>query len=96
MKKKGRKAATVAEKAHMDSVASLGCIICKIFFNTFSPANIHHVRKHSRRDHIKVVPLCPRHHQSGGYGVAVHAGRQEWEKNFCTEEELLSKVQDLV
>jgi len=39
----------------------------------------------------QTIPLCKAHHQSGGYGVAIHAGQQEWEKNFCIEEVLYIK-----
>ena len=55
----GKRAATKAEKAHMDAVASLGCLICK------RPAAIHHARNRTgrRRDHMRVIPLCPAHHQ---------------------------------
>ncbi|MCP3681566.1 MAG: hypothetical protein GY861_02655 [bacterium] len=84
------KQATKAEKAHMDKVASLGCCLP----NCGQPAIIHHVRKHgSKRDHMKVIPLCPMHHRNEGeFGVAIHAGKNEWEKNFGTEESWLKVV----
>ncbi len=50
-------------KRHHDRVASLGCLVCK------APATIHHVTGYAdrmgrtTRDHWRVVPLCPRHHQ---------------------------------
>jgi hypothetical protein len=37
----------------------------------------------------KAIPLCPMHHQHGGWGVALHAGQKEFEKRYGTEEELL-------
>ena len=53
--------ATKEEKAHMDRVASIGCLICR------RPAAIHHARmpfSHGKkRDNMCVIPLCPAHHQ---------------------------------
>ena len=39
-----------------------------------------------------VVPLCDKHHQNGGYGIAIHAGQMAFEKNFMTERELLAET----
>jgi hypothetical protein len=84
--------ATAAEKRHMGMVAALGCLICR------QPANVHHCGTHmgGGRDNMKVIPLCHWHHQNGGYGVALHAGKKEWQKRHGTEEELLTKTQDLL
>jgi hypothetical protein len=37
----------------------------------------------------EAIPLCPNHHQNGGYGVALHAGQKEFEARYGTELELL-------
>jgi hypothetical protein len=44
------------------------------------------------RDDMKVIPLCHWHHQNGGYGIALHAGKKEWQKRYGTEEELIIKT----
>ena len=82
------KPATKSEKAHMDRVAALGCIICGM------PACIHHVRKNAEnRNHMMILPLCDDHHSNYGvFGVALHAGVNEWEKNFGTQEKWLAIV----
>ena len=89
-----RKAATKAEKAHMDKVARLGCIICG------GPACLHHPRMGQglgqRASHYDVIPLCYLHHQGGGYGVAIHAGQKEFERLYGTEAELLAKVREQI
>lgn len=68
-------------------VVSLGCIICGM------PANAHHIRfgqgMAMRARDALAIPLCPIHHQSGGLGVAFHAGPKSFERNFGTELELL-------
>jgi hypothetical protein len=69
-----------ADRRHLDAVAALGCCICGC------EAEIHHVRREGApRDHKRVIPLCPRHHRTGGQHVAVHAGRESWETNHGTE-----------
>ena len=85
-----------AEKTHLSRVAGLGCIVCKNLKLGETPAELHHIRTgHGigpRADNFKVIPLCPSHHRQGGYGIAIHAGRQAWENNYGTETELLVQV----
>ncbi len=82
-----------AEKKHLDLVASIGCILC------FAPAEIHHLTGAGmglKSSNYDVIPLCPPHHRIGGWGVAVHAGTKEFEKNFGTQKELLEKTRQLI
>lgn len=84
------------EKRHMSRVAGLGCIVCRNEGYGASPAACHHIRAgqgmSQRASNYEVLPLCGAHHQTGGYGVAIHAGQKEWEKRYGTELELLSQV----
>ena len=86
------KPATKAQKQRMAKVAELGCVICK------GPAAIHHCGTHmgGGRDHDKIIPLCGAHHQTGGYGVALHAGKARWEELHGTEDELMRKVEEML
>ena len=71
----------------LDDIAAMGCCICG------APAEIHHVRRGgAKRDDSKVIPLCPRHHRTGGHGVAIHAGRKSWEARFGDELDWLDKI----
>lgn len=83
-----------AEKAHLDKVASLGCIICG------GVAEIHHIRMGmglgQRNSHLNVIPLCHLHHRTGGHGIAFHAGKKTWQKKYGTEMELLNKVNERI
>ena len=88
---------TKAEKKHMDKVASLGCCVCVNIGAGETPAEIHHVGNGTmgkRAGNYEVIPLCHIHHRTGGYGVAVHAGRVQWESNFGTEQELLKQTME--
>lgn len=44
----------------------------------------------------ETIPLCPLHHQHGGYGVAFHAGPKRWQELHGTELELLSQINALL
>ncbi|MDO6706762.1 Ref family recombination enhancement nuclease [Photobacterium sp. 1_MG-2023] len=89
---------TKDDKMHLNSVQALGCIACHSLGYIDTPAEIHHVRTGQgmaqRASHKKVLPLCPHHHRTGGYGEAFHAGQAIWEKRFGTETELLALVEE--
>jgi len=83
---------TKDERAYQARVRELGCLICE------RPASLHHIRegvgRGQKSSEYDVLPLCPDHHQHGGYGVAFHAGKKKWQDNFGTEAELLRKVKE--
>ncbi|MDY0036706.1 MAG: Ref family recombination enhancement nuclease [Zoogloea oleivorans] len=87
---------TKAEKAHMDRVAQLGCILCRRNGYHGTPAELHHPRTGTgagrRAAHTDVIPLCPYHHRSSN--EALHAmGRKAWERHHgITELELLDET----
>lgn len=86
----------ISEKEHLNKLSDMGCIVCRNVGYGDSPAEIHHLRKGcgagQRASNYRAIPLCPQHHRLGGYGVAIHAGQKEWEKNFGTEEQLLEQA----
>ena len=89
-----RKQPTKAEKAHLDAVARLGCLICG------APAEVHHIMSGvgmgQRASHYDTIPLCPRCHRTGPVGVAIHAGKRTWEERHGTELEMLERVRELL
>lgn len=101
---------TKEEQAEMDEIAALGCIVEITEVDEWgfenkrmcgSPACLHHPTKGAgmgqRNPHKDVLPICPWHHQDGGYGEALHAGQEIWEKNFkATEAELLIRRDGLL
>ena len=88
------------ERDHLNRVAELGCVVCRLQHLGFTPAVIHHTRFSvglgQRAHYSKTIPLCPPHHTDGGYGVAIHAGKEAWERKYGTEQELLEVVIDLL
>ena len=91
---------TKAEQRHLSAVAELGCIACRRIGISDSPAEAHHIRSGvgmgQRSSHFEVIGLCPLHHRTGGYGVAIHAGQKTWEAKFGTELELLEWINVLL
>lgn len=89
------KSATAKEKRHLNKVASMGCIVCCNLGLGETPAEIHHIGNGTmskRASNYEAIPLCPIHHRTGGYGLAVHSGRKVWESAFGTEQELLEQT----
>ena len=87
---------TAKDKRHYADVVQLGCIVCRNLGYYDTPPEIHHIRanggtglKSSNKD---VIPLCHKHHRTGGYGVAFHAGKKGFEEQYGTELELLEQV----
>ncbi len=69
-----------AESAHVERVASVGCVICRRLYGRFVPAEIHHIATGSGlRSHFAVAGLCTEHH-TGGSGF--HTMRKQWLKLF--------------
>jgi len=87
-----KKPPTKDEDKHIKKVLSMGCIVCVNLEHGETPAVPHHIGNGAtgmKASHYEVIPLCNIHHTQGGYGVAVHQGRVQWETNFGTEQELL-------
>ena len=81
----------------MRKVRELGCIVCWNEMQIYSPAAIHHTDGKTKPEaHFRVLPLCGAHHQTGGYGVALHAGKAEFERRYGTEQELMDQVQKML
>ena len=75
-------------------VVGIGCLIDS------APCEIHHIRegvgagqRNSERD---ILPLCPLHHRTGGYGIAFHAGPRRFESIYGTERELQAQLNERI
>lgn len=91
---------TKDESRYLSRVVELGCIACRKMGVFDSPAGVHHIRqgigKSQRASHYETLPLCGQHHQTGGYGVAFHAGPKVWQQTYGTERELLAEVHEML
>ena len=89
---------TADEVAHQDRVAQLPCVICSLLGEMQQGGvEIHHVRGvgELRSDcHMKVLPLCFKHHRDNKYGV--HGNRVGLKEAKKTQKELLELVDNLL
>lgn len=90
----------VIEKAWLDAITQLGCIVCQVEGHGFSPAEPHHLLSGGRRrGHLFTIPLCPPHHRFGmndKMATSRDQSRRRFEKRYGTEESLLAKSRSLV
>jgi len=85
-----------AEKKYMNSVAELGCLVCKRMGYSGTPAELHHPRAGTgggrRASNWDVIPLCPEHHRgnTGVHGLGTKGFVKHW---GFDEQDLLKDVQ---
>lgn len=89
------------EREHYARISDIGCVVCLLNGYGHSPCEIHHIRTGTgagKKSHwSKAIGLCPSHHRLGGYGIAIHAGIDGFEKAIgMTELELLEKQLELL
>lgn len=96
---KGR-AANKSDKVRMRALADLGCIVCLLHLNTWTPPEIHHTTGKTKKGaHQCTLPLCFRHHREGVDSEAYtsrHPYKARFEARYGTEQELLAKVEELL
>jgi hypothetical protein len=89
---------TKAEQAHMNQVAALGCIPCRLDGIPGSPACIHHAKTAliRSRDNMKVIGMCPQHHQHGQFCLSRHGDPKEFAEKYGDDDRLLEIVDELL
>ena len=87
---------TKGEKELYGKIARLGCSLCRYQGNEGTPAELHHIRRTSKRSLAPVIPLCPYHHR--GSNTSIHEmGRKRFEQEYgITEEQLLAQTESLI
>lgn len=86
------------EQLWMDRIVQVGCVVCRIFKQVESPAEIHHLDgKTKPMAHARSLPLCPRHHRITGKDWVSRAdGKKAFESEYMSEDDLLEVTQALV
>ena len=91
---------TSEEKKWLDEISDLGCVVCRVFESTYSPASPHHIEgKVKPGAHKITIPLCFLHHQEGSDNdqyTSRHPYKARFEERYATEEELLEMTRQLV
>jgi hypothetical protein len=77
------------EKENLERVKGLPCVIC----GHTQPSAAHHIgiKMGKRKNHLRIIALCYRHHQ-GDEGFHT-LGRKKWEARYGTEEELYERAE---
>ena len=93
---------TVKDKERGKKLIELGCIVCLIHYELFTPTAFHHLDGQTKEGcHQLTIPLCPRHHQHKDNNkpplwFAFHGQRIDFEAAYGTEQELLEKTNELI
>jgi hypothetical protein len=89
-----------AERLHIERVREFGCIVCRLHYNEFKPAAIHHTQGSVKPGaHMSVLPLCYDHHQGGnddGAFISRHPYKMRFEKAYGDESYLLKTLGELM
>jgi hypothetical protein len=79
-----------------NALVDMGCIVCRNEMQVYSPPDIHHIHRNSRRvDDFHTIPLCPNHHRLGLNNeqcVSRHPWKKEFEKRYGSEWDLYEQV----
>lgn len=96
----GKVKPTAEESAWMDDIVQVGCIVCRVHHNAFTPAAVHHPLSGGRRmGHLFAIPLCdPGHHQNspGKEKISRHPNKAQFERAYGTEMDLLELTKGYV
>jgi len=82
---------TKAEKEYWSKLVSkIGCVACWIDGRYNNYVSIHHIDGRTKKGcHLNVLPLCERHHQTGGEEApAIHPYKARFEAKYGKQEEL--------
>lgn len=85
------------EKAWMDAIRELGCIVCLDNLGEHTPAAVHHIDGKTKPGaHLQTIPLCYHHHQ--GTADSRHgAGKKAFERaHGMTEMQWLERTKELL
>ena len=88
---------TKSERQWMNAICQIGCIVCRNEYGVFSPAVPHHMDGKTKEGaHLKTIPLCGAHHQTGEGCISRHPYKARFEAEYGTEEELLEQCRDII
>jgi len=83
----------------MERVSALGCIVCRLYLDVFSPAELHHPLSGGRRINDGFyIPICYIHHRSGKNdkeAVSRHPHRKGFTTRYGTEKYLHEETSKL-
>jgi hypothetical protein len=102
--------ATKAEKERYAKLKELGCIVTRLNFAQYEPAEIHHLTSGGRRiGNMETIPLSSWYHRAIlppdckttteavlMYGPSLETSKRKFESQFGSEEFLLAETNKLI
>jgi len=86
-----------------DQLARLGCVVCRVYYKTWSEPHIHHLlgikyrAMGKKANNSDTIPLCPTHHQYGNdEHPSVHGQPWLFLNKFGTQKELLDMTNKML
>lgn len=90
-------------EARFQALHRIGCVVCRIYYQTWSEPHVHHLLGLKYRalgkkaDDIHTIPLCPIHHQHGTKThPSAHGQPAEFERRFGDQEFLLDATNQMI
>jgi len=79
-------------------VGVVGCIACRIDGTPTNHCSIHHIDGRTKPGaHLNVLPLCARHHQTGGTEApSIHPWKRRFESKYGTQAELQARCNEIL
>ena len=96
IKNKARRPRETDNSAHLDAVRALPCIVCEdLGQRQQSATQAHHIKDghgSMKATDEETIPICGKHHTTGKFGEAFHAGKKTWEQNFGSQRDMLART----
>ena len=78
----------------LERIQALGCIVCELNYDLYSPADLHHPLSGGKRiSKTHVIPLCPQHHRL--HVFSRHRNKRKFIELYGTEEYLHEETSKL-
>ena len=91
---------TKREREWIDRIVQLGCIICRLKYYAYVPAEVHHMLNGGRRiGNLSTLPLCVLHHRGGRNDdevVSRDHSQRRFEARYGSESMLLERTRELI
>lgn len=94
---------TEEEQDYLDDIVDLGCVICWLEKNIYTPPQVHHPDGKTKPEaHMKAIPLCYWHHMADQQNpptsdyTSRHPDKKAFIERYGTEEYLHEQTERLI
>jgi hypothetical protein len=90
-------------EARFNALQRIGCVVCRIYYQTYSEPHIHHLlglkyrATGKKADDVHTIGLCPTHHMHGNaQHPSAHGQPWEFKSRFGSQEFLLDAINKMI